>query len=337
MAALPNTRLTLADLSKYLDPNGTVGPVVELLAQRNESLYDPMWQAGNLPTGHQFSQRMALPTAQLRDYNEGVLPSKSAVSQQVEGMSIIEAWSEVDAAEANLNGEQSAFRAKEDIGFIESLEQTFTRLMFYGNSSVNPKEFNGFARRVDQASRPQFLNAGGTGGGAVYTSIYLAEWGDNLFGIYPKGSQGGLQNIDHGRQIIQFSDGKRMSALVSQYIWNCGLVLRHPNSLIRIGNIDVAALRARTGTQLATAATNIIYKMIDAPYILPKSGAGRPVFYCNRTVHAALSKLAVDRSQNVFSIRDAATQFGTAQKWTYCMDIPIRCVDQILNTEAEVV
>ncbi len=335
MASLPNTRMTLADLAKYMDPTGKVGPVAELLAQRNDILMDPLWQPGNLPTGHQFSMRTALPTASLRDYNEGVLPSKSAVAQQTEGMSIIEAWSEIDEAEANLNGEQAAFRAGEDAAFLQSMEQTFARLMIYGNASVTPKEFNGFARRVDQKSRAQFLDAGGTGGGSVYTSIYLAEWGDELFAVYPKGSQAGLQNINHGRQIIQFADGKRMSALVTQFIWNCGLVLRHPNALVRIGNISVADLRARNGTQLITAATNIIYKMADAPYILPKTG-GKKVFYCNRTVHAGLAKMALDKSQGVLSIQEGLSQFGTPMRWLSFLDIPVRCVDQILNTEAEV-
>lgn len=338
MAPLPTTRLNLADLAKYMDPAGKVQPVAELLVQRNDILMDPMWSPGNLPTGHQYSVRTALPTAQLRDYNEGVLPSKSAVAQQTEGMSIIEAWSEVDSAEINLNGEQAAFRAGEDAAFLQALEQEFARLLIYGNVKTNSKEFNGIATRINTKTNSQFVDAdpASVGAGSVYTSIYLAEWGEDLFAIYPKGSQAGLQNIDHGRQIVQFSDGKRMSALVSQYIWNCGLVARDYRRLARIGNILVSELIARSGTQAISAATNIIYKMTDAIYKLPH-GQGSRAFYMNRTVHSALAKIALDKSQSVLAIQDGLTQFGKPHSWLSFLGIPIRPVDKILNTEAEVV
>lgn len=338
MVALPTTRMTLADLTKYMDPQGRVAPVAELLVQRNDILMDPQWQAGNLPTGHQYSVRTALPTAQLRDYNEGVLPSKAAVAQQTEGMSIIEAWSEIDEAEANLNGEANAFRAKEDAAFTQALEQKLAQLLIYGNVKTSTKEFNGIATRINSLTHPQFVtcNTGFLGGGSVYTSIYLAEWGDDLFCIYPKGSNAGLQNIDHGRQIIQFTDGSRMAALVTQFIWNCGLVSRDYRRLVRIGNIKVAELRSRTNSQALTAATNIIYTMTDAIYRLPH-GTGTRVFYMNRTVHAALAKIALDKSQNVVTIQEGLTQFGKPHSWLAFLGIPIRPVDRILNTEAEVI
>lgn len=335
--ALPNSRLTLADLSKYMDPAGRVQPVVELLAQRNDILMDPQWTPGNLPTGHQYSIRAALPTAQLRDYNEGVMPSKSAVAQQTEGMSIIEAWSEVDAAEANLNGEEAAFRAGEDAAFLQSLEQELARLMIYGNVKTNSKEFNGIATRIATRANPQFIDCdpGSVGTAAEYTSVYLADWGEDLFCIYPKGSPAGLQNIDHGRQIIQFTDGKRMSALVTQYIWNVGMVARDHRRLVRVGNIIMDDLLARNATQLPTATTSIIYKMTDAIYKLPDD-KGSKVFYMNRSVHAALSKIALDRSQNVVMFETGVTQFGKPHRWLSFLGVPIRPVDRILTTEAEV-
>jgi len=325
--------MTLADLSKYMDPTGKVGPVTELLAQRNDIVMDCLWQPGNLPTGHQFSVRTALPTAFLRDYNEGVLPSKSAVAQQTEGMSIIEAWSEVDAAEITMNGEQEAFRAGEDMAFIQALEQKYAQLLIYGNVKADTKEFNGIATRINVLSHPQFISAGGAG--ADNTSIYLAEWGDDLFCIYPKGSQAGLQDIDLGKQVIQFADGKRMVALVTQYIWNCGLVARDYRRMVRIGNIDVSDLMTRAGTQAIAAPTNIIYLMSDAIYRLPH-GNGNKVFYMNRTVHASLAKIALDKSQNVVTIESGLTQFGKAHSWLSFLGVPLRPVDRIINTEAVV-
>jgi hypothetical protein len=334
MATLPNTRLTLADLLKYMGPDGGVAPVLELLAQRNECMMDPVFQPGNLPTGHQFSVRTALPTAYLRDYNEGVAPSKSAVAQQTEGMCIVEAWSEVDAAEAKLNGNESAFRAQEDKAFIESMEQQFVQQMFYGNVRTDPKAVNGLITRIGVASHPQFIDCGGTG--SDNTSIVLAQWGDGLFGIYPKGSMAGLQAENHGKQIIQFSDGKRMLALVSQFVWNFGFVQRDYRTTVRIGNIDVSDLRTRTGTQELTDSTNIIYAMHDALYKLPDAG-GKKVFYMNRTVHSALSKIAMDKSNNVLAMREGLDQFGRPYSWLDFNGAQLRCVDRLLNAEARVI
>lgn len=334
MAALPTTRMTLADLAKYMDPTGRVAPVAELLAQKNEVLMDIPWQPGNLPTGHQYSQRVALPTAYLRDYNEGVAPSKSAVAQNTVGMSIIEAWSEVDEAEAKLNGNENAFRAAEDAAFTQALEQKFANLLIYGNVGSDAKEFNGLATlhpTLDQ----NCLDAGGSG--SDNTSIFVAEWGADLFGIYPKGSSGGLQNVNHGRQIIQFSDGTRMSALVTQMIWNCGLVQRDPTASVRIANIDISDLIGVTGDQeLTDYTTNIIYRLSDALYRLPSTGGGRRVIYMNRTVHAALAKMALAKSAGVLAIQPAMTQFGHASNWLSFLGVPIRCVDQIVNTESVV-
>lgn len=326
--------MNLADLAKYMDPKGRVQPVAELLYQKNGGIWDIPWQPGNLPTGHQFSVRTQLPTAYLRDYNEGVEPSKSANAQMTEGMSIIEAWSEIDEAEANLNGNRNAFRAQEDAAFMQALHQKLAQLLIYGNARTTPKEFNGFATRLNSTSLDNFLNCTG-GAGSVNTSIFLACWGDDLFGIYPTGSSAGLQNIDHGRQIIQFSNGKRMSALVSQFIWNCGIVAKDHRRIVRIGNILVSDLIARTGTQAPTAATNIIYKMLDAIYKLPDD-MGTKVFYCNRTVHAALSKMALDKSQSVVTIETGLTTFGTPHRWTAFLGIPIRPMDRILTTETQV-
>lgn len=328
--------MNLADLAKYMDPTGRVAPVAELLAQKNEILMDMPWQPGNLPTGHQYSQRTALPTASLRDYNEGVLPSKSAVAQNTVGMSIIEAWSEIDEAEAKLNGNENAFRAQEDSAFTESLEQELARLAMYGDVSSDEKEFNGFATlhpNIDQ----NCISAGGASG-STNTSIFLADRGDDLFMIYPKGSLAGLQNIDHGRQIIQFSDGKRMSALVSQFIWNCGMVQRDPRRSVRIANIEVADVILLANEQSITSyGTNIIFRMSDALYRLPRTGArGKKCFYMNRTIHAALTKMALEKSAAVLAIQQGLNQFGHAFQWLTFMGVPIRCIDQIVNTEAQV-
>lgn len=337
MAALPITRLTLADMLKYLDPKGRVTPVVELLAQRGAKELQGYigMQPGNLPTGHQFSVRTALPTAYLRDYNDGVAPSKSATAQLTEGMSIIEAWSEVDCAEAKLNGQEAGYRAQESSAFIEAMWQKYVQLFMYGNAKSDSKEFNGLATRFSALASGNVIDCGGDAA-TNNTSIYLVNFGEDFFGIYPLGSDGGLQNVDHGRQIIQFSNGNRMAAYVTQFIMNAGLVLRDWRRIVRIANIKVADLRARANTQAVSAATNIIYAMSDATQLVP-DGMGTRAFLCNRTVIASLMKIGLDKSQTVLTIEQGLTQFGKPFQQLSFLGIPLIPVDRILNTESKII
>ena len=71
-------------------------------------------------------------------------------------------------------------------------------------------------------------------------------------------------------------------------------------------------------------------------YRLPDGGGGRKVFYCNRTVHASLAKIAMDRSQQVVTIQEGVNQFGHAMQWASFLGVPIRPMDTIVNTEAAV-
>lgn len=336
MAALPTARLTYADLAKYLDPKGMVAPVVELLAQKGakELMGYMPWSEGNLPTGHEFGVRTALPTAELVDYNEGGTPSTSKVAQQTEGMSRIQAWAEVDADEADLNGQADAFRAQENKAFVQAVEQKFMDLFYKGNTSSSSKEFNGLSTRLSTLASGNVIDAGGDNA-STNTSIFLMSLGDDFFGIYPKGSQTvGWKHEDFGAQIIQ-SSGTRMKAFVSRFHWTCGIVLRDWRRLVRIANIKVADLRTRLTTQALTASTNILYGMADAVQMLPDMD-GTQVFGANRTVIASLAKMGMDKSSSVLDVESGLTQFGKPFQQVKYLGIPIVPIDRILNTEAKV-
>ena len=91
------------------------------------------------------------------------------------------------------------------------------------------------------------------------------------------------------------------------------------------------------GTAGTTAATQIIYLMSRAMDRIPAWNGIRPAFYMNRTVFSMLRIQALNKSQNAISIRDAVNQFGVAAKWADFLGVPLRKVDQLLNTESRVV
>lgn len=334
MATLASGQLTLADWAKRLDPNGQVPAVAELLSQTNEILEDAVFQEGNLPTGHRVVIRTGLPTVYWRTLNAGVPTSKSTTAQVDEACGIMEARSHIDVELAKLNGNTAAFRLSEDSAFIEAMNQLQAQTMFYGNPGTDPKTYLGLATRygaISGAGNSQnIIDAGGTS--SNNTSIYLVVWGANtVFCPFPKGSQAGLMHKDLGEESVPDASGNFYQALRTLYQWKNGLVVKDWRYVVRIANINTANLVAES------AAADIIKLMSRALDRIPNLNMGRAAFYMNRTVYSMLRVQALNKSQNAIAISDALSQFGQATKWTTFLGVPLRKVDQLLNTEARVV
>lgn len=334
MATLASGQLTLADWAKRLDPNGQVPAVAELLSQSNEILEDCVFQEGNLPTGHRVVIRTGLPTVYWRSINQGVPVSKATTAQVDEACGILEARSHIDVELAKLNGNTASFRLSEDTAFLESMNQTQAQTLIYGNPSSDPRQYLGLASRygtISGAGNAQnIIDAGGTS--TNNTSIYLVVWGpQTVFCPFPKGSQAGLMHKDLGEESVPDSSNNFYQALRTLYQWKNGLVVKDWRYVVRICNINTSNLTSET------AAADLVKLMSRAIDRIPNLSMGRPAFYMNRTVFSMLRVQALNKSQNAISIDDAMTQFGTPAKWATFMGIPLRKVDQILNTEARVV
>jgi len=340
MATLSTSNLTLLDWAKRVDPDGRVPVVAELLSQSNEILADCVMKEGNLPTGDRVVIRTGLPTVYWRALNQGIPSSKSTTAQVDEACGMLEARSEVDKDLAMLNGNTAQFRLSEDTAFLEAMNQTMAETMFYGDPGADPKQFLGLQKRYSSLSADNATNiiscSDGSPTADEQTSIYLVVWGDQtVYCPFPKGSKAGLMHEDLGEQTV-YSGDNRLQALVTRYQWKNGLVVKDWRYVVRIANIDVPDLLAQTGSQALTAATNLLKAMTKATYKIPNLGVGRPAFYMNRTVHSALSVMAMDKSQGVLKIEQGLTQFGTAQSYLSFLGIPLRRVDALLNTEAVV-
>jgi hypothetical protein len=84
MATINATLPTLQDIVSRMNPDGSFSEIVEILTQQNAILQDAVWVEGNLPTGHQFTSRRALPSGTWRRFNEGVAVSKTRTEQVTE-------------------------------------------------------------------------------------------------------------------------------------------------------------------------------------------------------------------------------------------------------------
>ena len=333
-----NNNLTLADWAKRTDPEGRVALVAELLSQSNEILEDCVFKEGNLPTGDRVVVRTGLPTAYWRSLNQGIPNSKSTTAQVDEACGMLEARSEVDKDLAMLNGNTAQFRLSEDNAFLEAMNQTQATTMFYGNPATDPKQFLGLATRYSSTTAGNGTNiiSGGATAGSLNTSVYLVVWGDNtVYCPFPKGSKAGLVHEDLGEQTV-YDGVNRMQAYATRYQWKSGLVVKDWRYVVRIPNLLVADIVAGTGTQAASAGTQLTKLMMRAMYKIPNLDSGRAAFYMNRTVHSGLAVQSLDRSQAALAVQPALSQFGTARNYLSFQGIPIRRVDCLLNTESVV-
>lgn len=349
MATLSSNNLTLADWAKRIDPDGKEAVVVNLLSQNNEVLQDMMWMPGNLPTGNKTTQRTSLPNVGFRLLNQGIATSKSTTAQIVDTTAQLEAWSTVDAAIADLNGNTASFRLSEDMPFLESMNQTMAKTLFYGNTFTNPEQFMGFAPRyntVVAATNNDAVNVIDMGGtGSTNTSMWMITWGPQYcFGMFPKGSTAGLQHRDLGDVVPAYdSNNNQYRAYRTHFKWDCGLVVKDWRYVVRIANIDVTALAASSGPNLLQALARAVYRLPTTPSSLgpiqmigedgePSPGLGQVMIYCNRTIRTFLDLQSQYRTNMFLTMMEWAGVPTLSYR-----GVPIRNCDQILNTEARVV
>ncbi|MGI9543272.1 MAG: major capsid protein [Cyclobacteriaceae bacterium] len=344
MATIGADVLTLNDWAKRLDPDGKTAIITEILSQSNEILDEMQWKEGNLPTGEQTSVRTGLPNVFWRLINQGVPKAKSTTAQITENVGILEARSEVDEDEANLNGNVNSFRLSESVAFMESMSQEFASTLMYG-SGANPEEFVGFSNRYNDLSAQNsqnIIDAGGTG--SDNSSIWLVGWGPRtIFGVFPKGSKAGVSHNDLGLDDAFDSNNDRFRAYMDQYKWKGGLVIKDWRYAVRIANIDISDIITDTnGTT-----TNLIELMLKAIHRLP-SNAGRhrapkmdmpnaapginASFYANRTINQMLDIQAMNKSNLHLKVENEEGNQKLSLR-----GIPIRTVDALTESEARVV
>lgn len=323
-------KYTLLDVAKTLDPNGGTAAVAELLNQSNEMLQDMPWYEGNLPTGHRITTRTGLPDVVFRKINGGVPPSKATTAQIDEACGILEARSEIDKDLAMLNGNTASFRLLQATSFIESMNQKMQSTVLYGNVDSVPEAFTGLGPRFGTksgANNANIIDAGGTG--SNLTSIWLVGWGANtIHGIYPKGSTAGLVHNDLGEGDAFDINGNRYRAYMDQYQWKCGLALHDWRYVVRIANIDTAAL-----TKNAATGADIIDLMTQATEKIHSLSGVTPVFYGNRTIGSFL------RRQTVNKVASGTLSYDEVggRPATLFSGIPYRRIDALNTTEARVV
>jgi hypothetical protein len=339
---------TIIDVANRLDPEGRIADIAEMLSQANEMYDDVPWVEANGKTRHQFTFRSSIPGGYFRSYNQGVPYSKSTTGFSAVSVASLQDYSQVDQELAEDSGDATAFCESEDVAFLEGLSQTATEFLIYGNSITNPSAFMGLANFYNTVNTANASNAGnvidGTGTASSNLSIWLCGWSPRtLFGVFPVGSKAGLSMEDKGNTVPAFDSlGNRFEAYTVWFRQRLGLCPMDWRYTVRICNVDT------TSAGLAGAsAPDLFALMAQAVYLPPAlgklsgihktdaprdpGGSVRPVWYTNRTGRHWMHVQSM-RNRNVLqSIEDYAGH--PVISWE---GVPIKTVDQLINSEARV-
>ena len=333
MTVLTATHPTIVDVAKRLDPGGKIDTIAELLNQRNEVLNDAVWIEANETTSHVSTVRTGLPSVTWRKIYGFVQPSKSTTVQVRDNTGMLEAYAEVDKALADLNGNTAAFRFSEELSFIEAMNEEQADTIFYGNEGTEPEAFTGLTPRYNSLAAANGQNIINAAGDSDRTSVWLVGWGPNtVHCIYPKGSKAGLQTTDKGVVTIEslgnsVASAGRMEAYRTHYRWDSGLVLRDWRYVVRIANIDQAAL-----TKNAATGADLIDLMTRSLDTIESTNGVRPAFYMNRTLLSVLRRQIVNKvAGSTLSVDMVA-----GKQVVSFAGIPVRRVDRLVSGESAV-
>lgn len=331
---------TLMDFMAALGPDDAVSDLGELLTQTNQLYEDMTFSEGNLLTGHRFAIRTGLPEPVWRRLYQGVQPSKSSRAQVTASTGMLEDYSEIDKALADLNGNTTRFRMQEDAAHIEGFNQKVARSLVYESEDTNPEAITGimphFANVGSTGTGQHVIDAGGTG--TDNASILLIGWAPNtVYGIFPQGSKAGLSVKDHGEVTALARTADNLStgyyqAYRTHYRWDLGLVVQDYRYVVRIANIDRSLLGADP-TVAAYTGANLPNLLFEAMEYLPSMDNCRPVFYMDRTLKTKLRQ----QLPNVVKNSTLTTMEVGGKKVDSFQEVPIRRMDVMRVDEARVV
>lgn len=325
---------TLVDLMKMIDPaNGRLQFVAQTLARKNPIVREVPILEANQILSHVGNRQSSLPTVYKRAINDGVPKSAHKEVPITAPMSLFETMNQVDEEILRLaGGSAGALRQRKDAAFIEAMAQSVADEIFYGSVGDDVLGFNGLATMFDVST--DYPNGDSTwyynvqlggGSGADTTSIWAVEWGpEKVHLIYPKGTQGGIEINDLGKQLVSgVTTSTQFVAYVTQFKWRCGLFVQDERCVQRIANIETSGSSNIFDDDMLITALNRLPEMGENP---------NTRIYVNRTLRTQMDIRTKDKTNvNYTSNADA---FG--KPLLYFRGVPVQVCDAILNTETAI-
>jgi len=333
MATVNDTYMGLVDRANLLDPDGSVAMVANELEKESPFIQDMVFREGNLDTGFKHSALVSLPSVTWTQLYQGVAPTKAARKQVTDTCGLVEALADIDERLLELGGIEAALRHEETQAHLQAMSEEVETGMFYHNEKTDPEKITGLGPRYNTlpSSWAQFYHSDyrdhvkdGAGTGSDNTSIWLVHHGpEGVFGIYPKGTQLGIQTIDRGSQRVLDDSSNPYYVKEMHLKWQTGLAIKNYRSVVRICNIDYS--------NLSTTGDTLVPLMIDAYHRMPAKFRRNAKWYVNPDIAAFLHHQA----RNKTNISLMLGEFD-GMEIVKCCGAPIRESNALLLTESAI-
>ena len=224
--------------------------VVDLALESNDNLGHFVTLQANDGNNDTTTIRTGIPESAWTSFYEGVQPSKGTKTQVTNSCGHLEALLQVDSRLIKTQEDAEAELGDEAYAQAESMGNEVLTTVFYGNTKVNGKKFNGLApiyskkctdTSTDKEASYYTLEAkrSETADDASLRSIWLighGRMGTAL--IYPKGTSAGLQRGPVEEQTVTTVDGNRLRVKEQFFDWTVGARVKDFRCNVRICNIE---------------------------------------------------------------------------------------------------
>lgn len=324
MAIIADKHYNLRDYAAQFGANSQELAIAEVLSKKNEIINDMVMIESNLDSGHEYAVRTGIPAGTWRIAYKGLQPSKGTTKIEIARPGVCGAYSVVEKMVAEKGGHVDAVREGQAKAIIKGMSDTVADALIHGGKKQLERcvglEAHYNTKTVANADTAKNVVDGGSATDDVNTSIYLVVWGvDKICGFYPKGSRAGLARTDYGLTTAVDGANGEYPAYKEYFEWKVGLAVQDWRYAGRVCNIKTTDL----------ANVDLLGVMQDLEEKVESLTDGKPVFYMNRTVKAALRKQLGAKANVLYT----PSQPG-ALPVMHVDEIPVHICDSIGNDES---
>ena len=261
MAIKGSNYWTYRDFASGKLPNGNFDPdVINMIAENNPFMNDILWKMCNKGREDITTIKTGMPTATVRAFYQGVLPSKGAKTQVSNACATISSMLRFDWRAYEAEKDKAAFLKDEQSDHSEVVTAGVAKLLAYGDTKDNPEAINGWSTIYGECATDKITDdkvsafycldgshkAEATGDESL-RSLYLIGWGSkSMYATYPEGSNAGINIGQLSKQYLpdeqEYPDGqpRMMNWGIQEFNHDVGLTCKDFQRSGRICNIDLA-------------------------------------------------------------------------------------------------
>jgi hypothetical protein len=331
-------------------PDGTIYPMVEMLARTDQLLMYADWTRCNANTTMRGARDSTEPSPSDRAYDQGVAKTYGTSTPYEEPTTMIADWVMMDPNKVNDRKDKQAFLDDEYRRHFNGFRKAFGDRVFYGDRTTYPNRLRGFNYRSaynTASSTYVYDNSGGNASAtANKTSVYVMRFGSQHFQFtYPQwdepggpvpgngriiGVGMGFKTIDFGMDTTTDGDSNEYPVLKTYWQQRFGMVVHDPRAVGRICNISTSSI-----DEVDDFSFNHLY-LYDVLGAFEEAFGDlqNTVIVVPTIVRTQIAK-AIDQKSNVFGSID--DPFGRPiAAFNYGVKIPICVSNALVKTESKV-